>query len=84
MLPNGKMTKKGEVINQNPTYAYYLIGNGVAREYIETPATEFVTKPERNLEPSWSELRKQAKEAGVFKVGMKKDEVIQALNDLRK
>lgn len=83
MLPSGKMTKKGEILKQAQAYAHYLIGNGVAREYRETPATEFKTKPEV-LEPSWSELRKEAKEKGVFKVGMKKDEVKKALDDLRK
>lgn len=73
-----KMTKKGDVINVPIPYGHYLIGNGVAREFKESEKVEFKTKPE-NFELSWKELQKKAKDQGIYKVGMTKEEVIQAL-----
>lgn len=75
----GKMTSKGDIVLVPNAYGHYLCGCGVARPYIES---EVVRKPERGFEPSWSELRAKAKELGVFKVGMTKDEVKKAINDI--
>lgn len=73
------MTKPGQLVTVPTSYGHYLCGCGVARPYIES---EVVRKPERGFEPSWSELRAKAKELGVFKVGMTKDEVKAAINDI--
>lgn len=79
---NGKMTSKGQILNVSEFYGRKWINLKLVREYKESP--KIVRKPEHGFEPTWSELRAEAMEKGVFKVGMKKDDIKKALNDLRK
>ena len=78
------MTKKGQLARYPKEYAKFLIVNDLVRPYHESPKAQVVRKPEVGFEPNWNELRKEAMEKGVFKVGMNKEAVKKALDDLRK
>ena len=84
----GYRIRKGTIYDTPNSHARYLISIGLVEKYEESPRIEkdeFVTKPERISENKpellgWHELRKYAKDLGVFSKDLNKDQLIEACN----
>lgn len=75
------MRKRGDVYEVSDVHGHYMISLGVVRQYV--PARREEINPKTDIyypEMKWADLKKKAKDAGLFRVGMNKEQVIKALN----